>query len=132
MDPTYSNAESKTSKTLEGRGATFRLQGSVFPIFHFDLNCCTISCDISSEHIICISFFEPSRERRYSLVFFFFLFFLFFFLILFFDFVLDKSVLSYGLSLVSAFSQRCPVSLRGFSTLCVERTCALWSHVAQH
>ena len=45
----------KTSETLEGRSATFRVQGSVFLVFHdfvvflsfIDLICCTISCDIS-------------------------------------------------------------------------------------
>ena len=42
----------------------------------------------------------------------------------------DKSMLSSGPSLVSAFSQCYPVSLRCLLTLCVERTCVPWSHVA--
>ena len=46
--------------------------------------------------------------------------------------VLDKSMLSSGPSLVSAFSQCYSVGLRCLWTLCLERTCVPWSHVAQH
>ena len=46
----------RTSKTPEGRSATFRVRGSGFSfLFFFDLNCCTISRYISD-------FFEPSRR----------------------------------------------------------------------
>ena len=43
-----------------------------------------------------------------------------------------KSMLSSGPTLLSAFNQRYPVGLRCLLTLCVERTCVPWSHVAQH
>ena len=79
-------------------------------------------------------FLRPSGSRGwlYKLqnfaCFSFHFIFLFFFLLAF----LDKSMLSSVPSLVSAFSQCCSVSVHGFSTLCVERTCVPWSHVARH
>ena len=65
--PTHSNP-SETSETLEGRSATFRVQGFVFFFFIVGLNCRTISCDISLKK----SFFL-SRLGRYTLQASFFL-----------------------------------------------------------
>ena len=61
---------------------------------------------------------------------FFFCCFALFFLPFLPFFVVDKSMLSSGPSLVSASSQRYSVCLRCLLTLCVEGTCVPWSHVA--
>ena len=66
----------------------------------------------------------------FSLFFFFFKkVFIYVFIFLFF---LGKFLRSSDPSFVCNSSQHCSVTLRGLSTLCVERTCVPWSHVAQH
>ena len=68
------------SKTPEGRSATFRVEGLVVYLFFdcffiFDLNCSTISCNISLKK----TFFGSSREVLLSLIFMTFLNFFCFF-----------------------------------------------------
>ena len=77
-----------TNKTLQGRSATFRVQGSgfffffftrVLKIFFFDLNCCTISSNFSSHKINFLSRLGAyTLEASFFFLLGFFLFFEFF------------------------------------------------------
>ena len=82
------NMRQYTSKTSEGRSATLRVQGSVF---FFDLNCCTISCNISYKKK---NIFQPSWAVLLQGLFF-----------SFFDYFYTNTYVQ-GVSMVRTFFQR--------------------------
>ena len=83
------------------------------------LSCFCVCCGCFGGFVVCC-------------VLFVFACLLFLFVVVFVFFVLADEMLSSGPSPVSVFSQCCPVGFRCLLTLCVERTCVPWSHVAQH